>query len=468
MKTIFSKLLISFIFVIVICLAVVGASISFIVRDYASDQKEKELVVKAQYIAQSTKHFFLRGENPHEYINIINLLDSNLGMEVWAIDQNGIIIAAASQHIYCEGSFLNESQLAEVKTGKLNVYKGYSDCFDDPVVRVTTPIKQDDKVLGAIIVYSPIKGIDQATGRLIIMVVISVIIALIISSAICYIITKRIARPIQNLTEASIAVVEGKRDVKVSNETGFKEFNHLANSFNYMLQKLDENENRMKDFVANVSHELKSPITSLKGFTEALIDGKGKTQERTQKFLGIMSKEANRLGKLVDNLLILCRSDSNISIAPQRVNIVDAIREVLLSLETKVLEKSISIDILDNSKAKHVMADLNSLKQILINLLDNGIKYSSRSSKIIVQVNNNKDKVQISITDSGPGIPQEYLPHIWDRFYRVDKDRNRETGGTGLGLAIVKELVEKNGGTVDVQSFIKKGTTFKFELPIAG
>jgi signal transduction histidine kinase len=468
MKTIFSKLLISFIFTIVICLAVAGVSISFIVREYAYDQKEKELIVKAQYIAQSTKHFFLIDENPHEYINEINRLDSNLGTEVWAIDQNGVIIAAASSHIYCEGSFLDEAQLSEVKSGKQNIYKGYSYCFEDPVVRVTTPIKENGIVLGAIIVYSPIKGIDQAISRLIMLIIICVIFALIISSILCYIITKRIAKPIQNLTEASTSIVNGNRNVKVHTKTGFKEFNQLANSFNYMIEKLDKNEKKMRDFVANVSHELKSPITSIKGFTEALIDGKGKTEERTQRFLNIMDKESNRLSKLVDNLLILSRSDSNINIEHQRVNIKEAVSEVVLSFETKIHEKSIRIDIVDNTKTKYIIADPNSLKQILINLLDNAIKYSPKSSKVLILINDNMDKVQISITDSGPGIPQEDIPYIWDRFYRVDKDRSRETGGTGLGLAIVKDLVEKNGGIVDVKSYIEKGTTFKFELPRAG
>ncbi|MFZ5988890.1 MAG: HAMP domain-containing sensor histidine kinase [Bacillota bacterium] len=465
MKTIFSKLLISFIFTIVVCLLVAGISISLIVRDYITDQKEKELVVKAQDIAQSTKHFFINGENPHEYINMINRLDSNLGTEVWAIDENGVIIAAASSHTYCEGSYLNDTQLSEMKSGKLNIYKGYSDCFDDPVIRVTSPIKENDKVLGAIIVYSPIKGIDQATSRLILMIIISVVFALAISLAICYFITKRIAKPIQDLTEASIAVVGGNRKVKVYTNTDFKEFNQLAGTFNYMLKKLDENEKRMKDFVANVSHELKSPITSLKGFTEALIDGKGKTEERTQRFLNIMNKEADRLSKLVDNLLILCKSDSKISIEPQRINIKDVIDEVLLSFETKVLEKSISINIVDNAKKPYVIADSSSLKQILINLLDNTIKYSPQNSMASILISESADKIKISITDNGPGIPKEDIPYIWDRFYRVDKARSRETGGTGLGLAIVKELVEKNGGIVDVTSHIDKGTTFSFELP---
>lgn len=468
MKTIFSKLLIGFIFTIVICLVVVGVSISFIVRDYATDQKEKELIIKAQYIAQSAKHFFINGESPHEYINEINRLDSNLGTEVWAIDRNGVVIAAASPHIYCEGSLLSQSQLSEVKSGKQNIFKGYSDCFEDPVVRVTTPIKENEKMLGAIIVYSPIKGIDQTVNGLIIFIVVCVVFALIISLLICYIITKRIAKPIQNLTEASNSIVNGHRDVKVCTETGFKEFDQLAASFNYMIKKLDENDKKMKDFVANVSHELKSPLTSIKGFTEALIDGKGKTEERTNKFLNIMDKESNRLSKLVDNLLILCRSDGNIGIERQKVHIKDTISEVLLSFETKVQEKGISIDIINNSTTNYVMADINSFKQILINLLDNAVKYSSKNSKIVILTSDSRDNVQISIKDNGQGIPKEDIPYIWDRFYRVDKDRSRETGGTGLGLAIVKELVEKNGGMVEVNSQIGKGTTFTFELLRAG
>lgn len=463
MKTIFAKLSISFIFIIVFCMLLLGVCISFIIREYITLQKENEMVVKAKEIAESTKHFFSNGENPQEFIEIINCLDSNLGTEVWAIDENGIIIAADSPHKYCEGSMLSKSQLLEVKQGKLNIYKGRSECFDDPVIRITNPIIYQDKVKGAIIVYAPIKGIDKATEKLILLFGVSFLFVILVAIILCFFITKRIVKPILNLTEASIAVVEGDRNIEIVTETGFKEFNQLAFSFNYMLKILSENEKKMKDFVENVSHELKSPMTSLKGFTEALIDGKAKTQKREKDFLNIMDKEINRLNILIDNLLVLCKSNKNMYTYLQKVNTFKTIKELIILYDSRLREKNICINIEYKSES-YIMIDLNSFKQILINLVDNAIKYSVSNSTILITINQNKNNIEIFIEDKGIGIPKEDIAHIWDRFYRVDKVRSRETGGSGLGLAIVKELTEQSGGTITVTSEIGKGTIFKLEF----
>lgn len=468
MKTIFSKLMINFVLIIVICLAISGISLSFMIKGYISKQKENELVLKAKDIAQPTKHYFLKNESPYEYINIINHLDSHLGTEVWAIDKNGVVIAAAAEHLNYEGNTLSRNELEEMQSGKLTVRKGNSEYFKEPVIRVTAPIIENDEVIGAVIVYSPVKGIDEATKRIVLMMVFAGVTSLVIAFIFCVVMAKRIAKPVQSLAEVSMEVANGNRFIQVPSNKEFREFNQLADSFNYMLQRLEENEKRMKDFVANVSHELKSPITSIKGFIEALIDGKARTVERTQKFLSIMDKETNRLSKLVDNLLILCRADSSVQVEPQKININEFIREALINFEVKAFEKSIIFKLKEEHEAIYAKVDPYSLKQIIINLLDNAIKYSPENDEIIVAVASNSDRVEVLITDSGPGIPPEDIPNIWDRFYRVDKARSRDTGGTGLGLAIVKELVVKNGGTVYVESHIGKGTIFKFELPGAG
>ncbi|HEY9061710.1 MAG TPA: ATP-binding protein [Pseudobacteroides sp.] len=467
MKTIFSKLLTNFILTIVICLAIAGISLSFVIRNYISEQKENELVLKAQVIAQSTKHFFVKNENPHDYINTINHLDSNLGTEVWAVDENGIVIAAAAEHLNCEGSKLSSAELKEMQSGRLTVSNGYSEYFKDPVIRVTTPIIDKNKVIGAVIVYSPVKGIDEATRRLVFMMIFAAIISLSIALIFCIYTSKKIAKPVQKMAEASMEVADGNKFTHVPISTEFKEFNQLAGSFNHMLERIEQNEKRMKDFVGNVSHELKSPLTSIKGFIEALIDGKGKTAERTQKFLSIMDKEANRLIKLIDDLLILCKADSIVKVEPQKINIIKLIQEVITNFEVNAHQKLVSFKLDCASKLLYAKVEPHSLKQIMINLLDNAIKYSPENSQILVTVSPNSNEVEISITDRGPGIPEEDIPNIWDRFYRVDKARSRETGGTGLGLAIVKELIDKNGGEISVKSNIGKGTTFKFKLPIA-
>jgi len=465
MKTIFRKLLENFVITIIICLVIAGVNLSIMIRGYIFEQKEEELILKAQDIAKPTKHFFINNENPNEYINTINHLDSHLGTEVWAVDKDGVVITAAAKHSNYEGSKLNNWDLKEILSGKLAVDKGYSEYFQEPVIRVIAPVIENDKAIGAIIVYSPIRGIDEVTKRLILMIVLAGVISLFIALVLCVITAKRIAKPIQDLALVSIEVANGDRNVQVPINTEFKEFNQLVQAFNYMLQKLEQNEKKMKDFVVNVSHELKSPITSIKGFIEALIDGKDKTTEHKQKFLNIMEKEANRLSKLIENLLILYRAENDNYFEPQRINIVEFIKETLISYEINASMKSIKLMMKNQLKPIYTIVDPHSLKQIMINLLDNALNYSPMDGEIIVQVDIHLGRVRILVIDNGPGIPEEEILNIWDRFYRVDKARSRATGGTGLGLSIVKELVFKNHGSVSVNSSDGKGSTFIIELP---
>lgn len=233
------------------------------------------------------------------------------------------------------------------------------------------------------------------------------------------------------------------------------------------ISALKKVERIRRDFVANVSHELRTPVTVIKGYAETLLSGDlADDPQRRDRFLGIIQNHADRLSSLVRDLLTLSELESGeISMKPQEVRLEDAVRQALLLVGQRAEEKQIILEWVGVKGAGCVKADLGRLDQVLINLLENAIKYSSQEGKVTVQAVEEGEMVRVSVRDSGIGIPARDLPRLFERFYRVDEARSRDKGGTGLGLSIVKHIVQAHGGSVHVESTPGKGSEFSFTLP---
>lgn len=225
-------------------------------------------------------------------------------------------------------------------------------------------------------------------------------------------------------------------------------------------------ERMRSEFVANVSHELRTPLTSINGFVETLLDGAMEQPTVARNFLEIINNEGKRLANLIDDLLQLSKlEDRRTIINKQPVDLTSVILNTINMFEVRANEKNIALttDIPDNLPM--VPCEQGFLAQVIINLVDNAIKYTLADGKVEVKVTYNKDEVKVAVSDTGIGIPQENLPRVFERFYRVDKARSREQGGTGLGLAISKHIVEAHGGKIMATSN-QEGSTFSFTLPL--
>jgi len=224
-------------------------------------------------------------------------------------------------------------------------------------------------------------------------------------------------------------------------------------------------ENLRQDFVANVSHELKTPLTSVTGFIETLLSGALSDSERATSFLKIMEEDTNRLTRLIDELLELSKIESReINLKPETLNLKEETEKILPLFESSVKEKHIQWE---NELEADVFADRDRLKQILINLIENAVKFNKQGGKVTLQSRRLNGKIEVSIQDTGIGIPDEALTRVFERFFRVDRARTRGQGGTGLGLSIVKHLVEAHKGKVWCESRLGKGSKFFFTLPAA-
>ncbi len=231
------------------------------------------------------------------------------------------------------------------------------------------------------------------------------------------------------------------------------------------ISRLKELEKIRQDFLANVSHELRTPLTAIKGYTETLLTGALK-EEVAYPFVQIIKKHTDRLAKIVEDLLTLSKIESkDFQLNLEFFSLTELVHDVLDFIQGSVEKKKMIISC-EIPSSLRVRGDRNYIEQVLINLLDNAIKYGHEGGKIILSVNQKDQKeIEVSVKDNGIGIPQDDLPRIFERFYRVDKGRSQELGGTGLGLSIVKHLIQAHGGKVWAESQLGKGSTFYFTLP---
>ncbi len=231
------------------------------------------------------------------------------------------------------------------------------------------------------------------------------------------------------------------------------------------ITELKNLEQTRKDFVANVSHELKTPITSIKGFTETLLDGAKEDPKSLEAFLNIILVESERLQTLIEDLLELSKIEQHrFNLDIKSFNLISSIREVIKILNLKAVEKGISLEFNVDLLNLTIDGDPFRLKQVFINVINNAVMYTPNGGKITVSIEEKGDLILIKVTDTGIGIEKQEIPRIFERFYRIDKARSRNSGGTGLGLAIVKHLIEAHKGTISVASELGKGSIFTISL----
>jgi len=241
-------------------------------------------------------------------------------------------------------------------------------------------------------------------------------------------------------------------------------------AFNFQFRicsRIEAAEKSRRDFIANVSHELRTPLTSIQGYVETLVEDPSPDPETTREFLGIIHKNATRMNRLTEDLLALASIESpDYKIVPQPTRASSLVLDAIGSLGGIVVDSDVELQS-TGAPDTLVLADPDAMAQVFGNLVENSLKYAGSGRRICVGAQPRENAVEFTVRDFGPGISSEHLDRIFERFYRVDKARSRESGGTGLGLAIVKHIVEAHGGRVWAQSELGNGAEFHFTLPLA-
>ncbi|KQL43585.1 hypothetical protein AN963_29550 [Brevibacillus choshinensis] len=306
-------------------------------------------------------------------------------------------------------------------------------------------------------------NIEQQFGEVHILFAFLLAAMLFISMILILVFTRYLVKPIKTLTRATKKLAEGDYEIQLD-ITRRDEIGYLAANFTQMTQSLKQLDDMRQEFVSNVSHEIQSPLTSIQGFSQAIRSG-GVTREQQEEYLTIIEEESKRLSSLSKQLLTLASLDKETGLyEPTVYQLDEQIRQVLLMLEIQWQKKRLQIDL--DLPETLVCADKALLNQVWINLLANSIKFTEPGGSIRIEIRQDTD-IEVSLTDTGIGISENELTHIFDRFYKGDKSRNRTETGSGLGLAIVRRIIQIVGGSLHIESEQGEGTRVTVKLPAA-
>ena len=349
------------------------------------------------------------------------------------------------------------------------------------VLYASAPIYADDgHITGIVYLATPL----PATGlpaNIILQLIGAILLAVLLASLAGRYLARQIARPLEGLANAANTLANGDLRAIAPTDSNIKELHSLGQTFNTMTESLRQSDEAKKAFIADVTHELRTPLTVIKGTIETLEDGALDDREGRGPLLTSMGRETDRLIRLVNELLVLTRADAGfLQLVIQPVDLVELANERCELLSNLAARQGIELKVLPRSddfsrpnSATEVattwgfmLADPDRLSQVMDNLLDNAIRHSPANSTITTAIEEKDDGLECSVTDQGAGIPAEHLPFIFERFYRVDKSRNRKDGGTGLGLAIARALILAQGGHISAQSLEGQETTITFWLPL--
>ena len=382
---------------------------------------------------------------------------------IWIINRNGQIILSTRKDISPDHPIdLDGFDPASWGSNYYQIgdFYGY---FHDSRLSTIAPITEHLNIRGYVAVHYLMSDLYQSRSSLLWSIQLLFVITYLMTAVLFLFYSFYIRKPLYAITKGASEFANGNLSyqipVKSENELGY-----LASNLNYMADKLNRNGEYQRQFISNISHDFRSPLTSIKGYVEAMIDGTIPV-EMQEKYLKIISYEAERLEKLTRGLLTL----NELDIHKRMLNIQDfdinqTIKSTAASFEGTCTTRQILLELILSGQTLYAHADLEQIQQVLYNLLSNAIKFSPDHSTITIETTEKNGKIFVSVKDHGIGIPKSSLNRIWERFYKIDRSRGKDQKGTGLGLAIVKEIISAHGQHINVISTEGVGTEFIFTL----
>lgn len=455
---------------LIICYLIAGVSILILMNTYGvgllksslKERKVDRLIAEADLISSEyIKDFNRSSSSMDDLATQLKSIDTFLNMRVWIVDQNGVIFADSyGNAIQRNVNDLNPSLLNDNYISENNNFNGI---FTEPMISFTRKIVYNYDLNGYIIVSTSQTAINKDAVYYFDILNKCFLIFLPVLFLLLLYIYYITAIPLKNLMKAAKEYSVGNYNYALVLK-GLSEYRDLGAAISYMAGELANLDNDQKKFVANISHDFRSPLTSIRGYAEAMKDGTI-PYEMQEKYLNIILFESDRLTKLTTSLLELNRFESKgafLDIISFDIN--NIIKKTAESFEGSCTAKKITLNLVFSSKVLKVDADMGKIQQVLYNLIDNAIKFSHSNSKIKVSTEEKGEKVFVSVKDYGIGIPKDSVKKIWDRFYKTDASRGKDKKGTGLGLSITKEIIQAHNENINVISTEGVGTEFVFSL----
>lgn len=412
---------------------------------------------------------YLYNSNAKKMYELAEESSQKYGGRFLVLDKSGIV--QVDSFSILNGQKLEHKEISDVLLGPGDTSYGFHKIDEGKdeffSVYYTVAIVYNSETIGAVLFADEIQDVVQTTHSFVNILVIICASACIILLLISLMFSGYITKPINELKNVAVSISKGnlRQRIKVS---GKNEIANLADTFNIMSEKLENMDRHRSEFVSNASHELKTPLSSMKILTESLLYQDGIDEKIYKEFLSDINKEIDRMNDTITGLLTLAKTDSEAdALIINKILLSELVHKSVSSLKPIAKEKGITLSFTVGSDLE-IQCDALKIMQAVMNLIDNAIKYTDKGGHVWVSIQKSGTNAAIAVKDDGCGIPEAEIPYIFDRFYRVDKARSRDTGGSGLGLNISQKIALLHGGRIDVQSVEGKGSIFTLYLPIKG
>jgi signal transduction histidine kinase len=443
------------IFVMITVGAAFGLAYILYEKLYVESVKE-ELVSAAERLADDYKG----GEPDLSFVDQVNWFSEKSPFEAFVV-RNPRELAACIPYEADYETLIGPDERAMLLENKMIEETGYSERFDRQIISVIFPLLEDSKLNGIIYLYIPLERMDELASSLIFYWAAgaALLMAFLLFAGLKW--TRYLTKPLQDMKSAAIRLSKGDYAVRVPERSG-DELGQLAKTFNDMAHSIETEDEQRKTFLATVSHELRTPLSYIKGYSEAALNG----LDGNEKHIAIIHRESIRMERLVNDLLELIRMDSRkMTVEKMPLPLAETVYRTVDTFRLAAGKKHIQFE-LNVDDDIIVNGDEGRLEQVMTNIIDNAIRYSNEFSTIFVSLQQEKEIAKWIVRDKGVGIPATDVPHLTERFYRVNKARTRNDGGSGLGLSIVKQIVEFHNGELTIESVPDVGTTVIIKIPM--
>ena len=464
-KTLYLKFVLAYIIFSVFGIIIITTFIPTLTREHLIKEKATELYSNASLIASTYAEQLYRSETTlikvKEQLDFLSACSSTI---IQIISPSGMLILDTTIPIDVENVATFNHFDSTATAGSYYMVGNFFGVYPaDEKLSVLAPITSNYKVKGYVVVHYSMERIMESCYNLLNISYIILSILLLLSIIILIFFTEIVYRPLCKITTATEQYASGNMHYEFTVDSN-DEIGYLAACLSYMAKEIARTEDDQKKFIANVSHDFRSPLTSIRGYLEAILDGTI-PPEMHKKYLNIVLNETERLTKLTNGLLTL----NNLNTKGMLLNKTDfdinqTIRNTVATCEGICHNKNIMIELILTGETLFVQADMEKIQQVLYNLIDNAIKFSHNNSTITVETAEKKNKIFVSVKDTGIGIPKEDIKQIWDRFYKSDSSRGKDKKGTGLGLSITKEIINAHNENITCISTPEEGTEFIFSL----
>ena len=463
-RTLYLKLLLGYVAFGILGFITIATFTSHYTLNYIKKESAEYLYRESNLIASNYAANYYRQTMTLEDVQThLSTLSAYLDADIWVVDTKGNIL-------------INSSTTTPAKTAiedfditsfgaKYYLEGNFYDTYSENMLSVFSPITINYKVKGYAMIHKPLQQLVSFKDGLLNVSYMTLAIIFLCAFVVLGLFTYTVYIPIRKITKAAKEYAVGNFAAQINIHKN-DEIGYLAGSLNFMATELSTLEEDQRKFIANVSHDFRSPLTSIKGYIEAIMDGTI-PYEMQDKYLNIILFETERLNKLTQSMLELNKyGKKGTMLDITKFDINNTIKMVVQSFEGTCKEKKISFELILTGQILFVSADMSKIQQVLYNLIDNAIKFSSPDSSITIETTEKNGKVFVSVKDTGIGIPKDSLKKIWERFYKTDLSRGKDKKGTGLGLAIVKEIISAHNENINVISTEGVGTEFIFTLPL--